>query len=75
MAVPPEEAKRRCRHALMEAWVERESAVFKLPSSRLVLYPCDAVLLDHDGRQTEFRPGVPRLARPVLASPSWPRPS
>ena len=26
MAVPPEEAERRCRRALMEAWVGRESA-------------------------------------------------
>jgi hypothetical protein len=55
MAVPPEEAERRCRRALMEAWVGRESAVFKLPPSRLALDPCDVVLLDHDGRLTELR--------------------
>ena len=55
MVVPPEEAERRCRRALMEAWVGRESAVFKLPPSRLALDPCDVVLLDHDGRMTELR--------------------
>ena len=55
MAVPPEEAERRCRRALMEAWVGRESAVFKLPPSRLALDPCDVILLDHDGRLTELR--------------------
>ena len=55
MAVPPEEAERRCRRALMEAWVGRESAVFKLPPSRLSLDPCDVILLAHDGRLTEFR--------------------
>lgn len=37
MAVPPEEAERRCRRALMEAWVGRETAVFRLPPSRLAL--------------------------------------
>ena len=55
MAVPPEEAERRCRRALMEAWVGRESAVFKLPPSRLALDPCDVILLEHDGRLTELR--------------------
>ena len=55
MAVPPEEAERRCRRALMEAWVGRESAVFRLPPSRLSLDPCDVILLDHDGRLTELR--------------------
>ncbi len=55
MAVPPEEAERRCRRALMEAWVGRESALFKLPHSRLALDPCDVILLDHDGRLTELR--------------------
>jgi hypothetical protein len=39
MAIPPEEAERRCRRALMEAWVGRESAVFRLPPSRLALDP------------------------------------
>jgi hypothetical protein len=55
MAVPPEEAERRCRRALMEAWVGRESAVFRLPPSRLALDPCDVILLDHDNRRTELR--------------------
>ena len=55
VAVPPEEAERRCRRALMETWVGRESAVFKLPPSRLALDPCDVVQLDHDGRLTQFR--------------------
>ena len=55
MAIPPEEAERRCRRALMEAWVGRESAVFRLPPSRLALDPCDTVLLDHDDRLTEMR--------------------
>jgi hypothetical protein len=55
MAVPPEEAERRCRRALMEAWVGRESAVFRLPPSRLALDPCDVILLDHNGRLTEMR--------------------
>ena len=55
MAVPPEEAERRCRRALMEAWVGHESAVFKLPPSRLALDPCDVILLNHDGRLTELR--------------------
>ena len=31
MAVPPEEAERRCRRALMEAWTGRETAAFRLP--------------------------------------------
>jgi len=55
MAIPPEEAERRCRRALMEAWVGREIAVFGLPPSRLALDPCDVILLDHDGRLTEMR--------------------
>ena len=55
VAVPPEEAERRCRRALMEAWVGRETAVFRLPPSRLALDPGDVILLDHDGRGTEMR--------------------
>lgn len=54
-AVPPEEAERRCRRALMEAWTGRESAVFRLPPSRLALDPSDVTRLDHDGRQLGFR--------------------
>ena len=41
--------------ALMEAWVGRETAVFRLPPSRLALDPCDVIQLDHDGRLTEMR--------------------
>ena len=55
MAVPPEEAERRCRRALMEAWVGRESAVFRLPPSKLALDPSDVILLDHDDRETGMR--------------------
>jgi len=55
LAVPPEEAERQCRRALMEAWVGREAAVFKLPPSRLALDPTDVIRLEHDGRLTEFR--------------------
>ncbi len=54
-AVPPEEAERRCRRALMEAWTGRESAIFRLPPSRLALDPADVIRLDHDGRQLGFR--------------------
>ena len=55
MAVPPEEAERRCRRALMEAWVGRETASFRLPPSRLALDPGDVVQLAHDGRLLELR--------------------
>ncbi|SLN61533.1 hypothetical protein ROG8370_02834 [Roseovarius gaetbuli] len=55
IAVPPEEAERRCRRALMEAWVGREGAAFRLPPSQLALDPGDVVLLAHDGRLTEMR--------------------
>ena len=55
MAVPPEEAERRCRRALMEAWIGRESATFRLPPSWLALDPSDVVRFVHDGRETEFR--------------------
>jgi hypothetical protein len=55
MAIPPEEAERRCRRALMEAWIGRESATFRLPPSRLALDPADVVRLVHDGREIELR--------------------
>ena len=55
MAVPPEEAERRCRRALMEAWTGRETAAFGLPPSRLALDPADAIRLDHDSRQVALR--------------------
>lgn len=55
MAVPPEEAERRARRALMEAWLGRETAAFRLPPSRLVLDPGDVLRLDHDGRGIDYR--------------------
>jgi hypothetical protein len=55
MAVPPEEAERRCRRALMEAWIGRETASFRLPPSRLALDPADVIRLQHDGRSLDFR--------------------
>lgn len=55
MALPPEEAERRCRRALMEAWIGRESATFRLPPSRLAFDPADVIRLAHDGREVEFR--------------------
>ena len=55
MAVPHEEAERRCRRALMEAWTGRESAVFRLPPSRLALDPADVVSFVHDGRSIPLR--------------------
>ncbi|MDO5606110.1 MAG: glycoside hydrolase TIM-barrel-like domain-containing protein [Paracoccus sp. (in: a-proteobacteria)] len=55
MAVPPEEADRRCRRALMEAWQGRERASFRLPPSQLALEPADAIRLEHDGRALDYR--------------------
>lgn len=55
MAVPPEEAERRCRRALMEAWTGRETAAFRLPPSRLALDPADVLTLAHDGRDIPLR--------------------
>ena len=55
MAIPAEEAERRCRLALMEAWIGRESATFRLPPSRLALDPADVIRLVHDGREIELR--------------------
>jgi hypothetical protein len=55
MAVPPEEAERRCRRALMEAWTGRETAAFRLPPSLLALDPADVVMLAHDGRHIPLR--------------------
>ena len=55
MAVAPEEAERRCRRALMEAWIGRETATFRLPPSRLALDPADVIRLTHDGRSLDFR--------------------
>ena len=55
MAVPPEEAERCCCRALMEAWVGRETAAFRLPPSRLTLGPADVIRLAHDGRLIDLR--------------------
>ncbi|RBI69037.1 hypothetical protein DQW77_15965 [Roseovarius sp. TE539] len=55
VAVPPEEAERRCRRALMEAWSGRDSAMFRLPPSRLALDPADVVTLVDGERQTDLR--------------------
>jgi hypothetical protein len=55
MAVPPEEAERRCRRALMEAWTGRETTAFRLPPSRLALDPADVVTLANDGRHITLR--------------------
>jgi len=81
MAVPPEEAERRCRRALMEAWTGRETAAFRLPPSRLALDPADVVTLEHDGRisRCDWSPSLmPRregsklsvkTARPTISHP------
>jgi hypothetical protein len=63
MAVPPEEAERRCRRALMEAWVGRETAAFRLPPSRLALDPADVIRLAHDGRLVESAARLRRRRR------------
>ncbi|RMH48627.1 MAG: hypothetical protein D6686_10175, partial [Alphaproteobacteria bacterium] len=54
VAVAPEEAERRCRRTLMEAWTGRERASFSLPPSRLALDPGDVVSFT-EGTATEFR--------------------
>jgi hypothetical protein len=55
LAAPPEEAARRARRALAEAWVGRETAAFALPPSRLALDPGDVVQLAHEGRLVDYR--------------------
>ncbi len=55
LAVSLEEADRRCRRALMEAWVGRETLSARLPPSRLSLDPGDVVSLDNDGRRIDYR--------------------
>jgi hypothetical protein len=55
LAVPIEEAGRRCRRALSEAWVGRETATFALPPSKIVLDPGDGIELVHDGRRVDYR--------------------
>ncbi len=60
LAVELEEADRRCRRALMEAWVGRETLTAKLPPSLLRLDPGDVIGLEHDGRQVDYR--ITRIA-------------
>ena len=55
LAVSLEEADRRCRRALMEAWVGRETLTARLPPSRLALDPGDVIALEHDGRMVDYR--------------------
>ncbi len=55
LAVSLEEADRRCRRALMEGWVGRETLTAKLPPSRLALDPSDVVSLANDGRLIDYR--------------------
>ena len=60
LAVSLEEADQRCRRALMEIWVGRETLTARLPPSMLRLDPGDVIALDHDGRQVDYR--VTRVA-------------
>ncbi len=55
LAVPMEEADRRVRRALMEAWVGRETLSASLPPSQLALDPGDVVSLANDGRLVDYR--------------------
>ncbi len=54
LAVSLEEADRRCRRALMEAWIGRETLTAKLPPSNLALDPGDVVSLANDGRLIDY---------------------
>jgi len=60
LAVSLEEADRRCRRALMEGWVGRETLSANLPPSRLSLDPGDVVSLANDGRLVDYR--ITRIA-------------
>ncbi|MBL1435861.1 MAG: glycoside hydrolase/phage tail family protein [Rhodobacteraceae bacterium] len=55
LAVSLEEADRRCRRALMEGWIGRETLTTNLPPSRLALDPGDVVSLANDGRLIDYR--------------------
>ncbi len=55
LAVSLEEADRRCRRALMESWIGRETLSANLPPSRLALDPGDVVSLANDGRLIDYR--------------------
>jgi hypothetical protein len=64
MAVPPEEAEHRCRRALMEAWVGRETAAFRLPPSRLAIESAPGVWeIVQAGAAELLAPGRYRLTR------------
>jgi hypothetical protein len=67
VAVPPEEAERRCRRALMEAWSGRDSAMFRLPPSRLALDPADVV---HQVGTAKLNDIDPRRGSPTSSPPS-----
>jgi len=60
LAVSLEETDRRCRRALMEGWVGRETLSANLPPSRLALDPGDVVSLSNDGRLIDYR--ITRIA-------------
>ena len=60
LAVSLEEADRRCRRALMEGWIGRETLSAQLPPSRLALDPGDVVSLANDGRLIDYR--ITRIA-------------
>lgn len=55
LAVPSEDADRRGRRTLTEAWLGREVLTARLPPSRLALDPGDVIALDHDGRLVSYR--------------------
>jgi len=55
MAILPGEAERRCRRALMEAWIGRENSSFRPPPSCLSLDPADVIRLVHDDRTIQLR--------------------
>lgn len=56
-AVTLEEADRRCRTGLMEAWVGIDTLNCALPPSRLGLIASDIIKLNYDGRDVSFRLG------------------
>ena len=57
VAVPPEEAEKRARRALSEAWTGLETLGATLPPSLLALDPSDVIGVTHDGRTADYRIG------------------
>ena len=55
LATSLEEADRRVRRALMEAWIGRETLAASLPPSMVQLDPGDVVGLNNDGRTVTYR--------------------